>query len=386
MPSKYSKDKIRSKYELQIVPKEQKVLSKKQQAFNLLTQRIESLKQDIREDSSKLDILMELYGDEIAPQYPRIAESRIKLAKVLARATERISFSSRHYNAIGEAIVSLCEEAFGDIDINAELEEFYDRWAEDSCRAKFNQQLHRAKEMFADMMRDRYDVYIDVEDIEDSTEGFAQFKQRMKVQIEQERQHFWQECHQRSKRQRQKEMAKKAEEELKQYSIRTIYIALAKVVHPDGEMDDVARIEKEEVMKRVIAAYEQQDLQTLLALEMEWIYKITENLQQLTDEKLQVYLDVLKQQADDLEKEKVELLHSPKYGAVAAYSSMPLNIAQSRILRDKRELKDYNSWLMAATSAFRRPDAKHSIMEFVAAYNERQQNNSADDGWYDVQI
>lgn len=386
MPSKYSKDKIRSKYELQIVAKEQKVLSKKQQAFNRLTQRIESLKQDIREDSSKLDILMELYGDEIAPQYPRIAESRIKLAKVLARATERISFSSRHYNAIGEAIVSLCEEAFGDIDINAELEEFYDRWAEDSCRAKFNQQLHRAKEMFADMMRDRYDVYIDVEDIEDSTEGFAQFKQRMKVQIEQERQHFWQECHQRSKRQRQKEMAKKAEEELKQYSIRTIYIALAKVVHPDGEMDDVARIEKEEMMKRVIAAYEQQDMQTLLALEMEWIYKITENLQQLTDEKLQVYLDVLKQQADDLEKEKVELLHSPKYGAVAAYSSMPLNIAQSRILRDKRELKDYNSWLMAATSAFRRPDAKHSIMEFVAAYNERQQNNSADDGWYDVQI
>ena len=386
MPSKYCKDKIRSKYELQIVPKEQKVLSKKQQAFNRLTQRIESLKQDIREDSSKLDILMELYGDEIAPQYPRIAESRIKLAKVLARATERISFSSRHYNAIGEAIVSLCEEAFGDIDINAELEEFYDRWAEDSCRAKFNQQLHRAKEMFADMMRDRYDVYIDVEDIEDSTEGFAQFKQRMKVQIEQERQHFWQECHQRSKKQYQKEMAKKAEEELKQRSIRTIYISLAKVVHPDGEMDDVARIEKEEVMKRVIAAYEQQDLQTLLALEMEWIYKITENLQQLTDEKLQVYLDVLKQQADDLEKEKVELLHSPKYGAVAAYSSMPLNIAQSRILRDKRELKDYNSWLMAAASAFRRPDAKHSIMEFVAAYNERQQNNGADDGWYDVQI
>ena len=250
MSSKYCKDKIRSEYELQIVPKEQKALSKKQQAFNRLTQRIKSLKQDIREDSAKLDILMELYGNEVAPQYPRIAESRIKLAKVLARATERISFSSRHYNAIGEAIVSLCEEAFGDIDINAELEEFYDRWAEDSCRAKFNQQLHRAKEMFADMMRDRYDVYIDVEDIEDSTEGFAQFKQRMKVQIEQERQHLWQECHQRSKRQRQKAMAKKAEEELKQRSIRTIYISLAKVVHPDGEMDDVARIEKEAILRQ----------------------------------------------------------------------------------------------------------------------------------------
>jgi Uncharacterized membrane-anchored protein conserved in bacteria len=386
MPSKYRKDNKCSEYELQIVPKEQKVLSKKQQAFNRLTQRIESLKQDIREDSAKLDILMELYGNEVAPQHPRIAESRIKLAKVLARATERISFSSRHYNGIGEAIVSLCEEAFGDIDMNTELEELYDRWAAESYRAKLSQRLYRAKEMFADMMRDRYDVDIDVEDIEDSTEGFAQFKQRMKAQIEQERQQFWQERHQKSKRQCQKEAAKKAAEEQKQRSIRSIYIALAKVVHPDGEKDDAARVVKEEVMKKVVAAYEQQDLQTLLTLELEWIHQTTENLQQLTDEKLQVYLDVLKQQADDLEKEKVVLLHSPKYGSIAAYSSMPLNVAKSRILKDKRELKDYNGWLMAAASAFRRPDAKHSIMEFVAAYNERQQNNSTDDGWYDVQI
>lgn len=386
MPSKYRKDNIRSEYELQIVPKEQKALSKKQQAFNRLTQRIESLKQDIREDSSKLDILMELYGDEIAPQYPRIAELRIKLAKVLARATERINFSSRHYNAIGETIVSLCEEAFGEIEIDAEIETFYNKWAEHSYRKTLNQQLQRSKEMFADMMRDRYDVDIDVADIEDSTEGFAQFRQRMREQIEQERQQFWQERHQKSDKKNKKEAAKKAEEELKQRSIRSIYIALAKVVHPDSESDEALKAEKEEVMKRVSVAYEQQDLQTLLTLEMEWIHQTTENLQHLADEKLQVYLAVLKQQVEDLERERIDLLHSPKYVAVAEYSSMPLNIAKGRLLRDKRELRDYRSRLIAAASAFRSLEAKHPIMEFVAAYNERQQNNSADDGWYDVQI
>ena len=386
MPSKYGKDNVRSEFELQIVPQEQKSLSKKQQTFNRLTQRIELLKQEIKEESDKLELLMNMYGKEILPLYSRIAESRIKLAKVLARATERISFSSRHYNAIGEAIVSLCEEAFGDIDMNSELEELYDRWAAESYRAKLNQQLYRAKEMFADMMRDRYDIDIDVEDIEDTTEGFAQFKQRMKAQIDQERQQFWQERHQKSKRQRQKEAAKKAEEEQKQRSIRSIYIALAKVVHPDGEKDDAVRAVKEEVMKKVVAAYEQQDLQTLLALELEWIHQTTVNLKMLTDEKLQVYLDVLKQQAEDLERERIELLHSATYAAVAAYSSMPTNIAKSRILRDKRELKEYNSRLIAAASAFRSSEAKHPIMEFVAAFNECRQRTILEDGWYDEQI
>lgn len=384
MPS--NKDNLRSGLELQIAPKSQKTLSKKQQTFNRLTQRIESLKLDIKEESDKLELLMDMHGREILPLYSRIAESRVMLAKVLARATERISFSSRHFEAIGETIVSLCEEAFSEVEMDGELESFYNKWAEHSYREKLNQQLQRSKEMFADMMHDRYDVEIDVEDIEDSTEGFAQFKQRMREQIEQDRQHFWQEHRQKSDKLLKKEAAKKAEEEFRQRSIRSIYIALAKVVHPDSESDVALKSEKEEVMKRVTVAYEQQDLQTLLCLEMEWIHQTTENLQQLADEKLQVYLAVLKQQVDDLERERIDLLHSPKYGAVAAYSSMPMNIATSRMVKNKRDLRDYNNRLAAITSAFRSPDVKKPIMEFVADYNANRQRSSCDDGWESVQI
>lgn len=386
MPSKCGKDNVCSEYELQEVPKLQKTLSKKQQTFNRLTQRIESLKQDIKEESCKLEWIMDMYGKEVLPLYYRIAESRIKLAKVLARATEHINFSSRHFEAIGETIVSLCEDAFAEVEIDAELENFFNKWSENSFREKLNQQLQRSKEMFADMMRERYDVDIDVEDIEDSTEGFAQFRQRLRQQIEQERLRFWQECRQKSDKLLKKEAAKRAEEELKQRSIRTIYIALAKVVHPDNESDETLKAEKEEVMKQVTVAYEKHDLQTLLALEMEWIHQTMENLQQLTDEKLQLYLAVLKQQVEDLEKEKIELLHAEKYAAVSSYSSMPLNIATSRILKDKRELRDYNNRMVAITSAFRSPDAKKPIIEFVADYNANRQRNNDDDGWADVQI
>jgi hypothetical protein len=386
MPSKYSKDNVRPEFELQIEPKLQKSLSKKQQTFNRLTQRIGALKQDIKEESGKLEVLMGLCLTEIVPQHARIARSRIALAKVLARATERIRFSSRHFEAIGEAIVSLCEEAFAEIEVDAELESFYNQWAEHSYREKLNRQLQRSKEMFADMMRDRYDVDIDVEDIEDSTEGFAQFRQRMREQLEAERQQFWTEHRQKSDKQRQREAAQKAQKELAQRSIRSIYIALAKVVHPDSESDEALKASKEEVMKRVTVAYEQQDLQTLLALELEWIHQTTENLLYLADEKLQVYLAVLKQQVDDLEREKIGLLHSPQYGAVATYSSMPLNIAKSRLLKDKRALRDYNNQLVAAAAAFRGAAAKHPIMEFVAAYNNRARSSNLEDYWEDIQI
>lgn len=360
-------------------------LSKKQLQLKQLTAKAESLKIDIKEESKKLELLMELFTKELLPQYARIAEEKIKLAKVLSRATIRIRFSSRYLDAIGEAIVALCEEAFEEVDITEDLELFYNKWAASSYREKANEQLKNAKALFADMMRERYDVDIDVEDIEDTTEGFAQFRQRMKEQIEQDREQFWSEKQHKSARQRKQEAAQKAEKEMALRSIRSIYIALVKVVHPDGEQDINLKKEKEEVMKKVALAYEQQDLETLLALEAEWIYQAKDNLQRLTDEKLSVYLTVLRQQVCDLEREKLDLVHSPRYEAVAYFSSMPANIAINRIKKMKRDLRDYCARFTALSAALSHPEAKQTIMDFVVGYN-KEKERAADDEWSSILI
>lgn len=378
------KIRIAMSKELKHTPQTGKKLSRNQQMFNGLTLRIESLKEELASEQDKLERLGEMYAREVAPMHVRIAETRYAVAKALARASERIGFQRRVQEDITRTIVELCSEAFAVLEPDGEMEDFYNRWARQSYREEQNEQLYRAKEMFADMMRDRYDMDIDVEDIEDSTEGFAQFRQRIRQQQEQERKDFWKQSAAQSQKQKAKEAAAKAEEELRRKGIRSVYIALAKVLHPDGENDATLKAEKEELMKRVTAAYEEQDLQTLLKLELEWVHKTTENLDRQTDDKLKVYLAVLRQQVSELEAQKLELVHAPRFAQVSPYANMPQNIATSRILRDKKDLKQYNNDLNGVISALRTPGAKSYLLDFVEYYMERIEKKEQDDQYWNL--
>ena len=48
-------------------------------------------------------------------------------------------------------------------------------------------------------------------------------------------------------------------------------MSLAKMLHSDLETDETLKLEREELMKKVTAAYQDKDLNTLLKLEIEII-------------------------------------------------------------------------------------------------------------------
>lgn len=358
----------KKEYSLKIVAKEQKPLSKNQQMFNRLTKRIELLKFDITQESDKLNMLLDLYGREVIPLHDSIANSRIALAMVLGKATDQTKFTKKQLQEIGDAIVELCREAFKSIDPSDEQVAFYDLWSKTTYKEELEQQMNMAKEMFSDMMSDVYGMNIDLDDVEDTPEGFARFQQKMREQQQQEQQDRKKTTRPKTKKQQAKEEAQKAEEAIKNRSIRSIYIALAKVLHPDGESDIDLKAEKEEIMKRVTVAYDQQDLPTLLKLEMEWVHKTSEHLEQLTEDKLKLYLSVLKQQVTELENEKLSIIHSPRYEAVTAYACMPTKIALSRIRKTKKELVNICSNLADFSSRFEKPNAKREVIEFAISY------------------
>ena len=70
-------------------------------------------------------------------------------------------------------------------------------------------------------------------------------------------------------------------------------------------------------MQELTVAYRNSDLHTLLRLEIEWIKREQGNLDRLTDEKLAIYNDVLKEQADKLRDEIRELPYHPRYAPLA---------------------------------------------------------------------
>jgi hypothetical protein len=71
----------------------------------------------------------------------------------------------------------------------------------------------------------------------------------------------------KSKKQLEREAAEKELEKLTNKDFNTLYKALSKRVHPDLEQDPVKKMEREELMKRLIASKDSGDLFALLSIE-----------------------------------------------------------------------------------------------------------------------
>jgi hypothetical protein len=108
----------------------------------------------------------------------------------------------------------------------------------------------------------------------------------------------------------------RAAEELRKRSIANIYKQLARVLHPDLERDSERQKQKVQLMQELTEAYRQNDLHTLLRLEMEWIENEGGDIQRLTEEKLAVYNEVLAGQVEGLERRLSALVFHPRYRPV----------------------------------------------------------------------
>jgi len=364
-----------------IAAKGQKILSKTQQQFNKLTKQIETLERDIVCENEKLTKLLELHSKEISPILTKAANLRIQLAMSLDKAAKVYNFNKKQTENTRQAILLLCNDAFMQIEPNPEQEAFYDQWSEVSYKEEMKEQVNESKEMFSDYMSDMFGFDVKMEDMGDSPEDFARLQQKLKEQFEQSQQNSHKQTHKKTNKQLKKEEAQKAEEKIKHKSIRSIYIALAKVLHPDVEIDESRKLEKEEIMKKVTVAYDQKDLPTLLKLEMEWVHKTTEHLEELTDDKLKIYISVLKQQVADLESERFGLYHDPRYAEISSFAHLAENYAVMQIKKQKKEFKSIINEFDTLIATFGRPNAKTQINQFVIEFCRENEQDEFDMFW-----
>ncbi len=112
------------------------------------------------------------------------------------------------------------------------------------------------------------------------------------------------------------EQAAKAVEEARTRDLGNLYRQLAKLLHPDLEQDPVLRAEKEADMKELTIAHKKRDLHTLLRLELKWIAREDARIEQLTDAKLAIYNQVLREQLHDLRNQVDSLHNEPRYSSI----------------------------------------------------------------------
>jgi len=364
---------------LKIVSKGQQPLSKNQQSFNKLTKRIETLESEIILESEKLSRLLTIHGKEINPLQIKVAHLRIKLAEALAETIPGNKFTKKQIESIREVIVVQCLDAFNYIEPDPHQEEFYDTWADIPYKEEIEVQAEETKEMFAEYISNMYGIDVDIDSFDDSPEGFARFQAQMHEQFEQSGHGQHQPNFKKSKKQQAREDAIFAEESIKAKNIRSIYIALAKVMHPDTESDELLKAEKEEIMKKVTAAYEQKDLSALLKLEIEWVHKTVEHLEKLTDDKLKIYISALRQQVTELESERNSLHLHPRYAAISDYARFPLKNAMYQVNKDKSDLKNIYTNLGELITFFQGSISKKQVLEFINSYPHETDDDDFDD-------
>lgn len=327
---------------VQIKSTDTKQLSKNQKEFNRLSEQIEILQKTIEEKSADIDMIVALWNKQIIPIKKQEVEQRVLLVRAISEKAKRQKLGKRPKELVAKVIVNMLDDvlAYSNNEVTEDIRSLYDEWSEMTYDEVQEETTNTAKEFAKQMLKAQLGIEFEDGDFDLSPEEiFEKYQATINSRIEAEKQEEaeYEQARQRKKTKKQLELEEKkrlneaAEQEIKNKSLRSIYISLAKVLHPDAAGDDLSTAEREELMKQVTVAYEEKDLSTLLRLEMEWIHKQASHLERLSEEKLAVYISVLREQKQELEREYSNLLYNPSLNHLREYTRVKAATAKKKI-------------------------------------------------------
>jgi hypothetical protein len=317
-----------------------KVASKtpEQERFNALTKKVEALENKISQETEKLDSALNTYNKTVRLVEVEISKATSTFIFVLDATSKKFKLGKKKIESLRNIILEKCDELFAEREPTKEEEDLYDRWSEISYKEVVEEQEQTEREYLQYMIENMTGIKLDMSDFENTDEGFEKLKEKLKQAFDNNKANFDKEfAAKKPKKASKKETLKKLEEEEKQKSLRSIYISLVKVLHPDTETDPELKAIKEDQMKRLTKAYEEKDLTALLKLELEFVKNATENIHSLTDEKLKIYNASLKKRIAELEEQRYWLYRHPRYMPIAEYAGLN---AKSIVVQIEKEKND----------------------------------------------
>ncbi len=375
--------KVGNAVEIQISKKASKPkLNKNQQRFNTLVKQIEFLEKDIERTKALGVELNSLYTKDILPIEEEKGQRLLDFAIALDACATQHKLGKKQRSLLDDNIVDLCDKAFEYIEPTKEQEAFYDRYSEVSYQESLKEQKDEMLDLFKGFMESEMGVDLDDMNIDfNNPEVTMEFTRKLQEQLNQKKEEEQREeqAKEKTKKQIKQEQQAQLQEELSKKSLRSIYISLAKILHPDTETDPEKQAIKSELMKKVTVAYDEKDLTTLLRLELEWIHRTTEQLETLTDEKLKIYNRILQEQADELNEELYMTKMNPAFMKVFEFLDMSRNFAVSMLKERKRDLKSDMDDLKHNIAIFKKqPVAKVLLTNYIKSIETEMWDNDDD--------
>jgi len=305
---------------LLLVPPPGRSLTPAQRTFNRLVAQVEKLREKLERETRRLDASLQYHAEHLHPRLQRISAVRKDLIRGLARFLDDRQLTKKQRELLRMAIadqletVALEGASIDEDDLRRIFSRVHGMRYEDAAREELDQVRSEMEFVFSDL-----GVDVDFSDLSPDTteEELAARMARVAAQLRAKSSELPpEEERPRSKKQRERDERARQAEEARKKGIAAIYKQLARVLHPDLEPDPERRERKLAFMQELTAAYRANDLHTLLRLELTWIEREERNLDRLTEAKLAIYNQVLRDQVTELKDEIDNLKYHPRYEAI----------------------------------------------------------------------
>jgi hypothetical protein len=341
-------------------------LSKEQQAFNRLSKRIEKLQKQIQDETKRLEDLNNLYNKEVSPNIFELGRLKIELCHLLDQKRVDIKLSNAQRQKLDTILLDFLDDAFTVIEPNEATKKLYEKYSGLNYEEELSRQESSMGEEFSTMLYEQFGIQLDPS-VFTSQPDFEKIEAELKQQWESQNIH--KKPRKKSQKQLEKEEQKKQKESLKSKSVRSIYIALAKMLHPDTEQNELLKKEKEEMMKQVVAAYESKNLMLLLKLEMQWIKGHNDSFNNMGMETLNLYVELLKDQVKELEEELHMLNINPIYSNIEEFCDIDKNTALWAIRNQGESYKEVNKEIHSIIDLLEQgTKIKATVTQFIQEY------------------
>ncbi|MND81767.1 hypothetical protein D3C80_735730 [compost metagenome] len=152
-----------------------------------------------------------------------------------------------------------------------------------------------------------------------------------------------QQAREQAKQQRQQQKREQAEQMATQ-SLKTVYLKIAAMIHPDREQDETKKEEKTELFQQASQAYEKQDLFYLLKLQLQLEQNKGVGAKELSAEQLRFYKLALDAQSQQLESQIADILDSFQLAKNVKVEHVYISDVYKAIDADCVELKQQVKW------------------------------------------
>lgn len=368
------------KRELIIGKKANRVLSKSQQTFNRYIQKIQRLQSELRETEVILEQKLAYYGGQIHPLEQEMLAVRKKLVKQLYGFYKgNMPVSKADRSILREIIAGQLNNIMG-LDsepLDEELKKIFKAIEGISYEKAREEDFEMMRDEMAEMFEDfGFEMNLDglhsnMTD-EEMLKKIREMQESLKGQSEEMDTRARSRKRKKTKKQTELEERKKQLEEARKKNITGIYRQLAKALHPDLEPDAVIKAEKEILMKELTEAYQNNDLHTLLRLELLWVQKEENNPEKLTEEKLDIYNQVLKEQVQGLEDDIAALPEHPRFLPLQRFRKFYEPLKKINLEKGKNEISFLIADMQKSSDALNEKNALQEIKQVVAVFRNAQ--------------